>query len=65
MKKIQNKETAHFIATSDEKTATLLRELGYVELPKEGNKWKFLNNGDKIVFSSKEAKINYTDMLTF
>lgn len=56
----------HFIATTDPDTAKALRKLGFQELPKEGNRWMFLN---KIVkdgnFSSSDLKMSYTDKLTF
>ena len=56
----------HFIATTDEKTADLLRTLGYEELPKQGNRWMFINDAkSEIVFSSDNNKINYTNVLTF
>ena len=53
-----------FINTSDEKTATLLRSMGFAELPKSGNLWVFVNDG-KIQFSSKDVKLNFTDKLMF
>ena len=54
----------HFIRTSDEHTANLLRKAGFVELPKESGMWVFVNN-NKIVFSSDGAKITYSDVITF
>ena len=56
----------HFLATTDPETAKTLRELGYQELPKEGNRWMFLNIKNEITFSSDDKmKINYTNKLTF
>ena len=62
MIKINNQK--HFIATTDEQTAELLRKSGFQELPKDGNRWMFINNGN-ITFADNKAKINYTDRLTF
>lgn len=33
----------HFINTTDEEVAKRLREYGFPELPKNGNKWVFVN----------------------
>lgn len=33
----------HFINTTDENVAKRLREYGFPELPKNGNKWVFVN----------------------
>ena len=55
----------NFIKTTDEKTAALLRESGLHELAKEGNKWVFVNEPDKIVFSSDDNAMHYTNILTF
>ena len=55
----------HFIKTSDEQTANLLREAGYVELAKEGNRFVFINDLNKIDFSSSDLKLNYSDKLCF
>ena len=54
----------NFICTTDPETAKTLRELGYKELPKEGNRWMFLND-EKIFFADNKAKVNYTNTLTF
>ena len=55
----------HFIKTSDEKTANLLRESGLHELAREGDKWVFVND-NKIVFTSEDLKgCQTTDILHF
>lgn len=54
-----------FINTEDEETANLLRELGYSELPKNGNKWVFINQPGKMEFASDDMDIFYTNVLTF
>ena len=59
------KEKLNFVCTTDEQTAKTLRELGYPELPKDGNRWIFVNTQDKKVFSSEDMKVHYTDILTF
>lgn len=55
---------SHFINTNDKETAEMLRSLGFKELPKSGDRYVFIND-NKIVFSSDDLKINYTDVLTF
>ncbi len=55
----------HFINTTDPGTAETLRQLGFKELPKSGDRWVFINEKDKISFSSDNLKMNYTDKLTF
>lgn len=57
-------KNAHFINTSDEQTAEILRSLGFKELPKSGNKYVFVND-NKMEFSSANMKMNFTDVLTF
>ena len=53
-----------FIYTSDEETAEKLRDLGFQELPKEGNRWMFLNN--KTTFSMDGMKdVQTTSILHF
>ena len=59
------KNKKHFISTADSKTAEMLRELGFHELNQEGGRWMFVNEPNKIVFSSDDTKIVYTDILTF
>ena len=58
-------DNKHFICTTDQGTAITLRELGYTELPKEGSRWVFLNEPNKIVFQGEDLKVHYTDQLTF
>lgn len=55
----------HFIKTSDEHTAKLLRDAGYVELAKEGNRFVFINDISKADFSSSDMKMNYSNKLCF
>ena len=57
-------DNKHFICTTDPDTAKMLKKLGYEELPKQGNRWMFLNNQDKIVFSSDNFKLHYTNNLS-
>lgn len=56
---------ANFINTTDIETADLLRKLGFKELPKSGNRFVFINEPNKIQFSSENMKMNFTDKLTF
>ena len=39
-----------FIKTSDASTAKSLRNAGLIELAKEGDKWDFVNEKDKLKF---------------
>lgn len=55
----------HFIKTDDEHTANLLRQSGLHELAKEGSKWVFIAEQDKIDFSSSDLKMFYTNKLCF
>ena len=41
---IKNNQQKHFINTTDEEVAKQLREYGFPELPKNGNKWVFVND---------------------
>lgn len=53
-----------FIKTSDEYTANMLRESGLHELAKEGSKWVFINQPDKMTFSIDDMKdVHQTDIL--
>lgn len=55
-----------FVKTSDEQTANLLRDAGLHELAKEGNKWVFVNEPDKLNFSADETKnIEQSNILCF
>lgn len=56
---------SHFINTTDIETADLLRKLGFKELPKSGNRFVFINEPNKIQFSSENMKLNFTNTLTF
>ena len=56
---------ANFINTTDEQTAETLRSLGFKELPKSGNRFVFINEPNKIQFSSDDMKMNFTNVLTF
>lgn len=58
-------KNANFINTTDIETADLLRELGFKELPKSGDRFVFINEPNKIQFSSENLRLNYTDKLTF
>ena len=57
-------ENANFINTNDEHTAEVLRSLRFKELPKNGDKYVFINDG-RTVFASQNMKMHYTDILTF
>lgn len=54
-----------FINTVDPDTADILRKYGFKELPKSGNKYVFINEPNKIQFSSQDMQMSYTDVLTF
>lgn len=55
-----------FIKTTDEDTAKLLREAGFQELTKEGSRYVFVNDTDKINFSSDVMKdVQTTNILHF
>lgn len=58
-------KNANFINTTDIETADLLRKLGFKELPKSGNRFVFINEPNKIQFSSEYLKLNFTNTLTF
>ena len=60
------KKEKHFIATTDSETADTLRKLGFKEITStNSNYWTFINEPNKIMFSSDDVKVNYTDKLTF
>lgn len=59
------KNNKQFINTTDPDTADILRKYGFKELPKSGNKYVFINEPNKIQFSSDNLRLNYTDKLTF
>lgn len=54
----------HFVKTSDENTANLLRKAGLQELAREGDKWVFISD-DKKTFSLEDGKMFYTNKLCF
>lgn len=55
-----------FIKTNDENTAKLLRDSGLVELAKEGDKWVFVNEKDKLKFSTDDLeRCHVSDILRF
>lgn len=56
----------NFIKTTDKHTAELLREAGLKELAKEGNRWVFINEPNKLDFSTDDQKnIHATNILCF
>ena len=55
----------HFIKTSDKHTAEYLRNAGFPELAKEGDRWVFVNDPSKMDFAADDMKVSYTDVLTF
>ena len=55
----------NFIQTTDAETVATLRSLGFKELPKSGDRFVFINEPNKIQFSSDNMKMNFTDVLTF
>jgi len=54
----------NFVKTSDEETAKRLREAGFVELAKEGNRWVFVNKG-QYDFSQSDMKVSFDNKLLF
>lgn len=64
--KNKDKKEKPFIATNDAETAEMLRRLGFQELPKQGDRWMFVNlTGGYVEFDSKDPKISYTNKLCF
>ena len=53
----------NFIKTSDKETWLLLKREGYTELPKEGDKWVFLNDKDFNFSSHDKKNIEYTNQM--
>lgn len=51
----------NFVLTSDEETMNKLKSLGFTLMGKDGNLWRFMNDG-KQVFSD-DKKIIYTNKL--
>ena len=62
-----SKNNQAFIKTSDEHTAEVLRESGFVELAKENKYWVFLNDEDQMAKFSDESekKMHYSNKLWF
>lgn len=58
------KNTYKFVKTSDEQTAKRLRDAGFPELAKDGNRWVFINCVGKMNFSDDD-KVNFDNILTF
>lgn len=54
-----------FVKTSDEHTADILRKAGLHEIAREGKLWVFINEVDKIDFSSNDMRMIYSDKLFF
>lgn len=53
----------NFVKTTDPKTAEYLRRAGFVELKKEGDRFVFLNEINKVNFDDKDLKVNFSDIL--
>ena len=64
-----NKKNEPFVATNDEETAEMLRKCGFIELPKQGNRWMFLNKQsdqkNQVEFSFDTSKVHCTNKLVF
>lgn len=61
-----NQQKKYFINTTDEEVAERLRKYGFPELPKNGNKWVFVNElpNQNIVFSDNDLNgISFTNNL--
>lgn len=62
---MMNKQS-YFVKTTDPETAKALREAGFPELEKEGNRFVFLNQPkNQAAFSQNNKKMHFTDVLTF
>jgi len=53
----------NFIKTSDKETWLLLKREGYTELPKEGDKWVFLNDKDFNFSNHDKENMEYTNQM--
>lgn len=56
----------NFVKTSSESVAQELRSNGFKELPKEGDKFVFINkttDEDRMSLTFDESKVVYTDLL--
>lgn len=61
-----NKNKKYFINTTDEEVAERLRKYGFPELPKNGNKWVFVNElpENNVIFSDHDiSEISFTNNL--
>lgn len=56
----------HFVKTKDPDVAEQLRDAGFIELAKEGNRFVFLNEPTKIDrLNFADVNLNYDDKLMF
>ena len=53
----------NFIKTSDKEIWLLLKKEGYTELPKEGNKWVFLNDKDFKFSNHDHNNMEFTNQM--
>ena len=53
----------NFIKTSDKEVWLLLKKEGYTELPKQGDKWVFLNDKEFNFSNHDNKNIEYTDQM--
>ena len=53
----------NFIKTSDKEIWLLLKKKGYTELPKEGDKWVFLNDKDFNFSNHDKNNMEYTNQM--
>ena len=57
-------ENMNFVKTDSEETASILRNLGYTEIGKQGSLFCFINDG-KATFSDEVSKtVEYTNKTT-
>ena len=55
----------NFIKTNDPETADMLRKAGFIELPKEQNRFVFLNEVGKMDFTQGNTKVSFDNNLLF
>ena len=55
----------NFIKTQDLSTAERLRELGFVELSKEGKFFVFISDGREVFSAEEKQNMVYTNKLSF
>ena len=53
----------NFIKTSDKEVWLLLKKEGYTELPKQGDKWVFLNDKEFNFSNHGNKNIEYTNQM--